>query len=120
MASSIQLIFPYIFSLSSTKYIHQNKKKLLISFLAILAKYRIKTPALGGFFCTGDKSVNKQYFSDFGFDLDDIDYEFNDMIKSLTFRNRPDRKEFRFIDDELPQKRKRNHHRPRARNTEVF
>lgn len=64
--------------------------------------------------------MKKQYFGDFDYDLDDVDSELNDMIKSLTFRNRPERKGFRVIDDELPHKRKRNHHRPRTQNIELF
>lgn len=80
----------------------------------------MQTPTLGRFICTGDKSVNKQYFDEIDFDLDDIDSELEGMIKSLSFRNRPDRKSFRLLDDELPPKHKRNHHRSRTQDIEVF
>ena len=64
--------------------------------------------------------MNKQYFDESDYDLDDIDSDLADMIKSLTFRNRPDRKAFCFYDDDIPHRTKRNHHRPRSQDNEIF
>ena len=57
--------------------------------------------------------MKKFNFDDIGYELDDVDSELAEMVRSLTFRNRPGNKRYRFSDDERPAKRKRKHRQTR-------
>lgn len=54
------------------------------------------------------------------YDFDESDSALEEIASSLRFRNRHNRKSFRFYEDEQPVKRKRNHNRPRFEDTEQY
>ena len=57
---------------------------------------------------------------DLYYESDDVDSELADWVRSLTFRNNPEHRRFRFIDEERPARTKRNRRQHRPDEFEIY
>ena len=63
--------------------------------------------------------MKKIDFDNFEYDLEDVDTDIADMVRSLSFRKRPTNNRYRFIDDERPAKRKKSHRQARHPDQDI-
>ena len=63
--------------------------------------------------------MKKVDFDIFDEELDDIDSDLAEMVRSLTFRNRPTYRNFRFTDEEHQHVRQKRNHRQKRHDDEI-